>query len=241
MADLFFQTSIAPVTSSSSAEHSSTWTPSSSSAEHTSSWTPSSSSSAEKSAWTPSSSHSAEKSAWTPSSSSASSSWSSSAVAEKKSSSTSTWTPPATTSSAWSSPAAKSTWSPEPTTTSKWTPTTTTEAPKETKQSSSSSGNTGAYSGQATWFTQDGNAGSCGNYNSDYTNLVALSYSQVNGGAHCGQYVNIKNTANGRTVTAIVADTCPGCGYGSLDLSLGAFDALGSRDQGVLPISWSFA
>jgi rare lipoprotein A (peptidoglycan hydrolase) len=62
----------------------------------------------------------------------------------------------------------------------------------------------------------------------------------VDGGAHCGRTVSITNTDNGRSITARVADTCPGCGYGSLDLSTGAFGAIGSYDQGVLPISWSF-
>lgn len=71
--------------------------------------------------------------------------------------------------------------------------------------------------------------------------IVAMNSPMVNGGAHCGQWVNIKNTANGKTVTAKVADECPGCGYGSLDLSLGAFAAIGNYDTGVLPITWSFA
>ncbi|KWU46453.1 barwin-like endoglucanase, partial [Rhodotorula sp. JG-1b] len=82
--------------------------------------------------------------------------------------------------------------------------------------------------------------GSCGNVNSDSSYIVALSYSQVDGGAHCGRTVSITNNDNGKTITATVADTCPGCGYGSLDLSTGAFGAIGSYDQGVLPISWSF-
>ena len=75
----------------------------------------------------------------------------------------------------------------------------------------------------------------------------------------CGKTVKITNTANGKTITARVADTCvspscrsslapqltlpplcrcPGCGYGSLDLSEGAFGALGSYSSGVLPIAW---
>ncbi|GAA5928873.1 RlpA-like double-psi beta-barrel domain-containing protein [Sporobolomyces koalae] len=215
----------APASSSAVSSSASSWSASKESSAPA--YTPSSSSSAQESSWTPSSSPKAAKQP-APSSSSSSEvekTWSSS--------SSSTWTPePKTTST--------STWSPEPTptTTSQWTPTTTAQAqPKETQQSYSS----GSYSGQATWYTQDGTAGSCGNYNSDYANIVALSYSQVNGGSHCGQGVKITNTNTGATVYATVADTCPGCGYGSLDLSLGAFDALGSRDAGVLPITWSFA
>ncbi|GAA5907833.1 RlpA-like double-psi beta-barrel domain-containing protein [Sporobolomyces salmoneus] len=230
----------APVVASSSSssvavEHTSkTWTPSSSSAVHhtsSSSWVPSSSSFAEKSSWTPSSSAAVEKSSWTPSSSSV-------AIEEKKTSST--WTP---SSSSWSSPAAKhtttSTWSPEPTTTtSKWTPTTT-QAPKETQKQASTSSFSGSYSGQATFYSQGGNAGSCGQVNGDYSAIVALNAVQMNG-SQCGQWVTIKNTQNGKTVSAKVADTCPGCSYGSLDLSMGVFASLGDYDQGVLPITWSF-
>lgn len=39
------------------------------------------------------------------------------------------------------------------------------------------------YSGQGTYFYQNGNPGSCGNYNSDNYPLVALSSSQVNSGS----------------------------------------------------------
>lgn len=51
---------------------------------------------------------------------------------------------------------------------------------------------------------------------------------QVSGGAHCGKWVVVTNTANGKSVRAQVADTCPGCAYGSLDLSVGAFDQVSS-------------
>ena len=63
-----------------------------------------------------------------------------------------------------------------------------------------------------------------------------------NGGSHCGQTVTITNNQNGNTQQAQVADLCPGCGYGSLDMSTGLFSALnnGNMDAGVFPISWSF-
>lgn len=45
-----------------------------------------------------------------------------------------------------------------------------------------------------------------------------------------------------KSVTAIVADECPGCSTAdSLDLSTGAFDAIGDEDTGVLSISWYFS
>ncbi|GAA6058515.1 hypothetical protein JCM10212_006954 [Sporobolomyces blumeae] len=136
-------------------------------------------------------------------------------------------------------------YAPKPTTTSYTPPKTTTttyEAPQTTTQAAQKQSTSyGSYSGQATFYTQGGVAGSCGQVNGDYSMIVAMNAPMVDGGSHCGQWVNIKNTANGKTVTAKVADTCPGCAYGSLDLSLGAFDAIGSRDTGVLPITWSFA
>ncbi|KAK9896492.1 hypothetical protein P389DRAFT_144797, partial [Cystobasidium minutum MCA 4210] len=91
-------------------------------------------------------------------------------------------------------------------------------------------------SGRGTWFTQNGNAGACGNVNSDSAYIVAVNSAQYAGGSHCGQSVRI--SANGRSITARVADLCPGCPYGGLDLSTGAFQALGSLSQGVLSLSW---
>lgn len=187
---------------------------------------PSSSSQQQKAA--PSSSSSAQYVA--PSSSSAAP-----AQQQKQAETTSTYVAPKTTSSSEKPYVAPTTsWTPPKTTT------TTYQAPKTTTQAPASSSFSGSYSGQATFYSQGGAAGSCGNVNSDSAFIVAVNAAQVNGGSHCGQTVQIKNTQNGRTITAKVADTCPGCSYGSLDLSMGAFGALGDYDQGVLPITWSF-
>lgn len=96
------------------------------------------------------------------------------------------------------------------------------------------------YSGQATFFYQEGQPGSCGTVHADSAVIVAMNVDQAGNNAHCGQYVHITNTANGKSITALVADECPGCGWGSLDLSTGAFTQLGSEDTGVLPITWYF-
>lgn len=55
---------------------------------------------------------------------------------------------------------------------------------------------------------QGGAAGSCGKVNSDSAYIVAMNSPQVAGGSHCGQYVTVTNTANGKSVRAQVADTC---------------------------------
>ncbi|KAM0753881.1 barwin-like endoglucanase [Meredithblackwellia eburnea MCA 4105] len=119
------------------------------------------------------------------------------------------------------------------------TKTSSAQAAATTTSSSSSSSDT--MTGQATWYTQDGNPGACGNYNSDSALIVALQ-SQLYSQSYCGKTVVITNTANGKSVTATVADECPGCATKySLDLSTGAFDSIGSADTGVLSISWYFA
>ncbi|BGP53987.1 hypothetical protein JCM8202_002985 [Rhodotorula sphaerocarpa] len=258
----------APASSSSSAAWSSTtstWVaPSSSAKASTSTWTPSSSAKASASTWTPSSSSSSEwvapsssSSEWVAPSSSSSSEWvapsssSSSEWVAPSSSSTSEWVAPTTTTtSEWVAPTTTSQWvapttttttwvaPTTTTTTSQWVAPTTTQAPAPTQQASNA--NSGGYSGRATFYSQNGNAGSCGQYHSDSDYIIALPYGLVDGGAHCGQSVWIRNTQNGKSINAVVADTCPGCGGQNIDLSKGAFGALGAYSQGVLPINWGF-
>ncbi|KAL8287007.1 hypothetical protein RQP46_004013 [Phenoliferia psychrophenolica] len=97
------------------------------------------------------------------------------------------------------------------------------------------------YSGKATYFYQEGGTGACGSVNVDSAKIVALQ-SAFYSSAKCGKTVVITNTANGKSVTAKVADECPGCSSKySLDLSTGAFDAIGDEDTGVLSITWYFS
>ncbi|GAA5968382.1 hypothetical protein JCM21900_002396 [Sporobolomyces salmonicolor] len=100
---------------------------------------------------------------------------------------------------------------------------------------------TTSYKGQGTWYTQNGVSGSCGQVHKDSDLIVAMNSAQVADGAHCGQYVTVTNLANSKTVRALVADECPGCSYGSLDLSVGAFQKIGALSTGVLSVSWSFS
>jgi len=92
-------------------------------------------------------------------------------------------------------------------------------------------------SGQATYYYQNGNAGSCGQYNSDDTPIVAVNSAQMYDGL-CGSPVWIQY--NGNTIQATVADTCPTCNWGDLDLSTGAFNQLTNGDlaAGEVPIQW---
>ncbi|MBW0470078.1 hypothetical protein O181_009793 [Austropuccinia psidii MF-1] len=95
------------------------------------------------------------------------------------------------------------------------------------------------YSGQATWFMPD--TGACGDVNSEFDYIVAMNHKQYGQGEPCHKKVKITNTLNGRTVTAMVTDECPPCGFGSLDLSPSVFKVLGALDIGVLPIIWEWA
>ncbi|BGP20958.1 hypothetical protein JCM10213_007125 [Rhodosporidiobolus nylandii] len=95
------------------------------------------------------------------------------------------------------------------------------------------------FSGDGTWYTQDGTAGSCGIYHSDSDFIVALNLPQMGANEHCGARIRITNPANGMSAEVVVSDTCMGCAYGSLDLSVGAFKSLSFADDRA-PITWSF-
>jgi rare lipoprotein A (peptidoglycan hydrolase) len=52
----------------------------------------------------------------------------------------------------------------------------------------------------------------------------------------CGQLVQITNTQNRKNVTVAIADECVTCQNAqSIDLSLGAFDAIADPEQGIVP------
>ncbi|KAJ1309764.1 hypothetical protein OPQ81_006530 [Rhizoctonia solani] len=127
---------------------------------------------------------------------------------------------------------------PEPTTTKK----TTSAAPEPTQGSGGSEEITGGF---ATFFSQGGSAGACGDYHADTDKVVALDYRRYGPldqkSSDCGRMVLITNTKNGKTVTAKVADACPTCQNGNcLDLSYGAFDQIATREEGMVAISWHF-
>merc|ERR1711939_159408 len=80
-----------------------------------------------------------------------------------------------------------------------------------------------------------------GNYNNDSTPLVALQTSMYGDGSHCGDKVCITRTSDGKTVEAIVQDSCPSCvSTESLDLSWGAFSQIATEAEGMVDITWSF-
>ncbi|SCV68382.1 BQ2448_503 [Microbotryum intermedium] len=127
-----------------------------------------------------------------------------------------------------------------PTTTAYVAPKTSAYVAPTTSAYKASSASSGTYSGTATYFTQGGVAGNCGQVHQDSDYIVALTSAMYGGGSHCGQGVRIC-TSSGNCISATVADSCPSCSSsGDLDLSVGAFSALASLDAGVVGITWSF-
>ncbi|KAH8649883.1 RlpA-like double-psi beta-barrel-protein domain-containing protein-containing protein [Xylariales sp. PMI_506] len=102
------------------------------------------------------------------------------------------------------------------------------------------------YSGVASFFFQNGNAGSCGEFHNDNDLIAALAYGfdpvlNNPNNKYCGKQIHITNTQNGLSVVAKIADTCPTCATStSLDLSRGAFDAIASESDGMVAVTWYF-
>ncbi|KAL2072008.1 hypothetical protein VTL71DRAFT_11351 [Oculimacula yallundae] len=99
----------------------------------------------------------------------------------------------------------------------------------------------GAIVGHATYYTQQGVAGSCGVYHADMDYVVALGYPWGHNN-HCGEKVRIWNPKTDRSVVATVADTCPGCEQTKLDVSVGVYQYLVAGPAGSNPIDivWDF-
>ncbi|KAF9553807.1 hypothetical protein CPC08DRAFT_215252 [Agrocybe pediades] len=84
---------------------------------------------------------------------------------------------------------------------------------------------------------ETGNAGSCGkkHANSDFT--VAMNAGQMSSDM-C--FKTITMSYNGKTTTATVSDTCPGCPWGGLDLTEGLFSFFAPQSVGIIYGTWEF-
>jgi len=94
------------------------------------------------------------------------------------------------------------------------------------------------HTGRGTWFHVG--LGNCGLWNIDTNPMVAIAKGlyDSNDGGYCNQWVEINY--NGRTVHAMVRDSCQSCGYGDLDMSPGTFEDLAALAVGEIDISWHF-
>ncbi|KAF9029467.1 barwin-like endoglucanase [Hymenopellis radicata] len=95
-----------------------------------------------------------------------------------------------------------------------------------------------AFSGDATYYLPNGGYGACGQKLQNSDHVVALSSAQYNNGANCGRHIKVNY--NGKSVTAKVADLCPGCASGSVDLAESAFKVLAPLDKGRIRVTWNY-
>lgn len=88
----------------------------------------------------------------------------------------------------------------------------------------------------ATFYMQDNEAGSCGQYHSNSDYVVAMP-GWLHQSANCGKSISVTRGSN--TITALIADTCPECEGYHIDLSQGAFTALATEEEGEVEVEWS--
>jgi len=94
-------------------------------------------------------------------------------------------------------------------------------------------------SGIATFYDTDG-GGACGYDPGPDPLTAAMNVADFEGSKACGAYVRVQ--AGGASVTVRITNLCPApCRAGQLDLSPQAFDRLGARNRGEIPITWQLA
>ncbi|GHG02409.1 hypothetical protein GCM10017567_17030 [Amycolatopsis bullii] len=93
------------------------------------------------------------------------------------------------------------------------------------------------HSGVATFYDTDG-TGACG-YDASADPLnAAMNVADFEGSLACGAYIRVQ-AANGANVTVRITNLCPApCRVGQVDLNPKAFDRLGARNLGELPVTW---
>ncbi|KAF7304680.1 hypothetical protein MKEN_01182100 [Mycena kentingensis (nom. inval.)] len=92
------------------------------------------------------------------------------------------------------------------------------------------------------WTFYSTGLGACGDTNHDGDFIVALNQGTF-GYSYPSPYCNRKIVMSygGKTTTATIKDSCPGCPWGGLDLSPGLFSFFASKDMGVIQGTWYFA
>jgi len=113
--------------------------------------------------------------------------------------------------------------------------TTTTEATSSATTAASLGSQT--YSGDLTYY--DVGLGSCGEYDTDDANVVALAEGMMDKSVDCFREITI--TWGSVTQVAKIVDTCPGCAGGGLDLSPSLFASFAPTATGrVHQATWSY-
>jgi len=129
------------------------------------------------------------------------------------------------------------------TTSSSTTSTSPSSTPTHTNGSGGGGGGqNGPFFGDATFYDQKGNKGSCGQLHSDSDYVIAL-HPAMDPQAHCGKTVKITNVNDRtKTATAVCADTCPTCtGPTHIDLAHALFNSVVGPDSvGLGHVEWEF-
>ncbi len=88
--------------------------------------------------------------------------------------------------------------------------------------------------GQATFY-EPTPVGACGRPQSSLH--TAVNPDDFRGSSLCGAFLKVRGPGAGAVIVE-VTNLCPTCPSGGLDLSPAAFDRLGARSEGRIPISW---
>jgi len=94
--------------------------------------------------------------------------------------------------------------------------------------------------GRGTWFYPG--LGNCGWTNNRNDLILAIGkhlYDKNNAG-NCGQYVQITNTANGKTAYGLTVDSCQSCDDNSIDMSPALFEEIAALSTGQIDVEWHF-
>ncbi|KAF8171982.1 Non-catalytic module family EXPN protein [Mycena galopus ATCC 62051] len=96
--------------------------------------------------------------------------------------------------------------------------------------------------GRGTWYNPSAGEGNCGHWDSDSSPVVAISIERydANNGGNCNQWIEITNTANGKTAYGKTRDSCQSCGTSDLDMSPSLFKEISTLATGEITISWHF-
>lgn len=101
--------------------------------------------------------------------------------------------------------------------------------------------------GSATFYDIEEDLTACGTQHSKEDFVVATSERLWIPGGNpnldpiCQRWIWITNHATGKSITVNVQDKCGGCGENDLDLTEGAFKALGAElSQGKIAVEWNF-
>ncbi|GIZ37003.1 hypothetical protein CKM354_000046700 [Cercospora kikuchii] len=99
-----------------------------------------------------------------------------------------------------------------------------------------------SFAGKATFYGGNTKGGMCSF--STYTLPqgiygTALSDSNWAGSEACGGCVQVTGP-NGKKITAMVTDQCPGCGANHLDLYSDAFSKLADPSKGIIDVTWDY-